>query len=377
MMVLVDEGLVDLDAPVTTYLPEFKLSDPASTQTVSVRNLLTHTTGLVRTDASSFDVSISTEDIITAAATTPLVGKPGETFVYSNVNTILAGEIIKRVSGMSWETFIRERILQPLGMNTATLSVAELEKQPNIAVPHELGVVRGGLQPTNYMALGADVPAGAINASAAEMAHYVRFQLGDGAPLLSQGNLTEMHRGQIAAPDFNLPGILAAQADAVAGGASDVPRALVTDEEYDFYWGVETFLGEKLVQHGGNTTGMTANVTLLPERRSGVVILANADGANIFMEAVRLHITEILLGRKDVDVNATLQTQLGVLGQDNASLKADREAARSYQPRAGELNLLAGTYKSLADPEPTQVEVANERTLTLRSSRVCKRFGSK
>jgi CubicO group peptidase (beta-lactamase class C family) len=367
MMVLVDEGLVDLDAPVTTYLPEFKLSDPASTRTVTVRNLLTHTTGLVRTDASSFDVSISAEDIITASATTPLVGKPGETLVYSNVNTILAGEIIKRVSGMSWETFIRERVLQPLGMNTATLSVAELKEQLNIAVPHELGVVRGGLQTTDYLALGADVPAGAVNASAAEMARYVRFQLGDGAPLLSQGNLNEMHRGQIAASDFNLPGIIAAQADAVAEQSEDVPASLVTDEEYGFYWGVETFLGETLVQHGGNTSGMTANVTLLPERHSGIVILANADGANIFMEVMRLHVAEVLLDRKDVDVNATLQTQLEVLGQDNASLKADREAARSYQPQAGELSPLAGTYKSLADSEPTQVEVANERTLTLES----------
>ena len=96
MMILVDEGLVDLDAPVTTYIPEFKLSDPASTKAVTVRNLLSHTTGLVRTDASSFDLNVTTEDVIKAAATTPLVGKPGEVFVYSNVNTILAGEIIKR-----------------------------------------------------------------------------------------------------------------------------------------------------------------------------------------------------------------------------------------------------------------------------------------
>ena len=86
MMVLVHDGLVDLDAPVTTYIPEFKLSSPESTKTVTVRNLLTHTTGLVRTDASTFDTSVTTEDIIRAAATTPLVGKPGETFVYSNVN---------------------------------------------------------------------------------------------------------------------------------------------------------------------------------------------------------------------------------------------------------------------------------------------------
>ena len=354
MMVLVNEGLVDLDAPVTTYIPEFKLSSPESTKTVTVRNLLTHTTGLVRTDASTFDTSVTTEDIIRAAATTPLVGKPGETFVYSNVNAILAGEVIRRVSGESWETFTRERVLRPLEMDTATLTVAALKKQPNIAVPSILDVRRGALQTTAYLTLGADAPAGAVNANAAEMARYVQFQVGDGAPLLSQETLGEMHLGQVAAPDFNLPGVAAAQAHAAAKKPADVPPSLVTDEQYGFFWGVERFLGQTLVQHGGNVTGGTANVTLLPEKHAGVVILANADGANFFMEAVRLHVAELLLGRSQPDVNATLQAQLKVVGQDNATLQADREAAHSYQPKAGELSALAGTYKSLADPKPTQ-----------------------
>ena len=161
MMVLVHDGLVDLDAPVTTYIPEFKLSNPESTKTVTVRNLLTHTTGLVRTDASTFDLNVTTEDIIRAAATTPLVGKPGETFVYSNVNAILAGEVVRRVSGESWKTFTRERVLKPLGMDAATLSIAALKKQSNIAVPSILNVRRGTLQTTAYLTLRADAPAGA------------------------------------------------------------------------------------------------------------------------------------------------------------------------------------------------------------------------
>ena len=105
------------------------------------------------------------------------------------------------------------------------------------------------------------------------------------------------------------------------------------------------------MQHGGTVTGGTANVTLLPEKHSGVVILANADGANFFMEAVRLHVAELLLGRSQPDVNAILQAQLKVVGQDNATLQADRKAAHSYQPKAGELSALAGTYKSLTDPK--------------------------
>lgn len=367
MMVLVDKGLVELDAPVTTYIPEFKLSDPESTEAVTVRNLLTHTTGLIRTDASTFDTSVTTEDIIKAAATTPLVGKPGETFVYSNVNAILAGEVIKRVSGESWETFTLERVLKPLGMSAATLTVSDLQKQRNIALPSILEVRRGGLKTTDYLTLGADAPAGAINASATAMARYVLFQVGDGAPLLSQASLSEMHHGQVAAPDFNLPGVAAAQARAVAKRPEDVPPSLVTGEQHGFFWAVEDFLGETLVQHGGNVTGGTANVTLLPEKRSGVVVLANADGANFFMEAVRLHVVELLLDRSGADVNATLQAQLAVVGQDNATRNADLKAVRTFQAKPTELSALTGTYESLADPEPTQVEVTDNRELRLES----------
>jgi len=367
MMVLVKDGLVDLDAPVTTYLPEFRLSAPASTRAVTVRHLLTHSTGLVRTDASTFNPALTAEDIIAAAATTPLVGKPGETFVYSNVNTILAGEIIHRVSGQPWAVFVRQRVLKPLGMNTATLSIAELREQPDIAVGHEPDIMNGGLRPNQYLTLGADAPAGAVNASAAEMAQYVRFQLGDGSPLLSQASLDEMHRGQVAAPDFNLPGIFAKQAQTVAPRSADVPASLVTNERYGFYWGAETFLGQQLVQHGGNVTGETANITLLPKQHSGVVILANVEGANTFMEAVRLHVAEMLLGRPGPDINAVLQKQLRFLGQDNTTLAADRLSARTYTPQPSELNTLAGTYTSLADDRPTQISVVDKHMLKLES----------
>ena len=367
MMVLVEDGLVDLDAPVTTYIPEFKLSNPASTRTVTVRNLLTHSTGLVRTDASTFNPKLTAKDIIAAAATTPLVGKPGRTFVYSNVNTIIAGEIIRRVSGQPWAVFTRERVLRPLGMNTATLSIKELKQRPDIAVPHVINVKDGGSQPTQYLTLGADAPAGAVNASAAELAHYVQFQLSDGSPLLSKTNLNEMHKGQVAAPEFNLSGIFADQARKVAARPTAVPASLVTNEHYGFYWGVETFLGEQLVQHGGNVTGETANITLLPKQRSGVVILANIEGANIFMEVVRLHVAEVLLGCPGPDVNAVVQAQLKILRQDNASISADRLAARTYQPRPSELSALVGTYKGLADTKPTRIKVVDRRTLKLES----------
>ena len=366
VMLLVEEGRVELDAPVVRYLPEFELADPEATRTATVRHLLSHTTGLARTDASTFDPSVTAADIIKAAATTLLVGKPGETFVYSNVNTIVAGAVIERVTGQSWAAFTRERILEPLEMMTTTLSVAELERQPDVAAPHELDVLSGP-QPTEFLTLGADAPAGALNSSAAEMARYLRFELGDGAPLVSQEGLRLMHTRQVDTAEFSLAEMISAQAQAVAEQPRDVPRPLTTTGGYGFYWGVERFRGATMVEHGGNVTGFTANVTLLPERRSGVVILSNVGGANYFNETLRLHVAGLLLGDVQPDVNRVLQTQLGVLGQDNASREADLEAARTYRPEPGELAALAGRYEGAADPEPTRVRVARDRTLWLES----------
>ncbi len=366
MMLVVEEGLVDLDAPVVRYLPEFRLADPVATQAVTVRHLLTHTSGLARDDASSFDPQITRPEIVATAATTPLVGRPGDRFEYSNVNTVIAGVIVERLTGTSWEAFTRERILEPLGMTAASLSIPELKQQHDFASPHEPDVLRG-VRTTEFLATRADAPAGALNASAAEMARYVRFQLMDAPPLVSRASLSEMHRGQIAAPGANLSGEIYAQAREVAAHPGRVPPPLVTNAEYGLYWAVERFLGERLVQHGGNSTGFTANVTLLPERRSGVVILTNADRADYFVETLRLHVAELLLGRPGPNVHAVLQAQLRVLGQDNTSRRADLESARTYRPARGELSAFAATYRSLGSPEPTRVVVVGRRALRLES----------
>lgn len=366
MMVLVGRGLVKLNAPVITYLPEFRLSGPAATRTVTVRNLLSHSSGLVRTDATLFNPELTVKDVLAALPTTPLAGKPGKTFVYSNVNTILAGEIIHRVSGQPWAEFTREQVLRPLGMTKTTLSIPDLQRQPDIAAPHVLNIRDGGFKTTAHLTLGADAPAGAVNTSVTDLARYVQFQLGDGSPLLSKANLEAMHTGQVDAPEFNLTGVFADQARKIAKSAA-VPGALVSNEQYGFYWGAERFLGQPLVQHGGNVTGETANITLLPKQRSGVVVLANVEGANTFMEVVRLHVAEVLLGCRGPDTSAVVQAQLRVLGQDNARTSADQRAARTYQPRAGELRAVAGSYKGLADAKPTRITVVDRRTLRLNS----------
>jgi CubicO group peptidase (beta-lactamase class C family) len=90
VMLLVQQGRVKLDDPVTKYIPEFKLSDPAATAKVTLRHLLSHTSGMVRSDAASLDPSLTRGDLVKLAATVPLQSQPGEKFAYSNLNTTIA-----------------------------------------------------------------------------------------------------------------------------------------------------------------------------------------------------------------------------------------------------------------------------------------------
>jgi CubicO group peptidase (beta-lactamase class C family) len=362
VMLLVQEGKIRLDDRVTKYIPVFKLSDPSATAKVTVRHVLSHTTGMGRNDAATVDPTLTRADLLKLAATVPLHSQPGERYEYSNLNTTVAGVLIERISGQSWEDFTRARIFTPLGMTTATLDVDTMQGTPDFARPHTIDVLKGN-QPTSFQPFRSEAPAGAINASAAEMARYVQFQVGDGRvngqQLLSPDLLAEMHRPQIARPDPN-DGLIAA---AKAQGLPE-PTSLITDTGYGFYWNTEDFQGHRLVWHNGVTAGFTALTMLIPETRGGVVILTNAMRASHFLNALRLHVAQLLLDiTPQHDMDQIIQAQAKVLGQDNAIRQARLEAARSFKADPAQLESLSGEYQSLTGDKPSTVTVLDGRKL--------------
>jgi CubicO group peptidase (beta-lactamase class C family) len=370
VMLLVQDGKVKLDDPVTKYISEFKLSDPSATAKVTVRHLLSHTTGMVRNDAASLDPSLTREDLLKLAATVPLQSQPGEKFAYSNLNTTIAGVLIERVSGQHWEDFTRERILTPLGMTTATLDVDQMQQTTDFAHPHEIDVLKGN-QLAPFHSWRNEAPAAAINASAAEMARYIQFQVGDGTfngqRLLSQELLAEMHRPVVAAPDLDsgLTAAMAAKAQELPA-----PTSLITDTGYALYWTTEDFQGHRLIWHDGIVApGYTAMVTLVPEIRGGVVILTNATHAENFLQVVRQHAAELLLGiTPQHDTRSIVEGQAKILGDDNASRRERLGAARSYKADPTDLQALVGEYQSLMGDKPSRVSAVDGTKLQLNLS---------
>ncbi|MBA4177874.1 MAG: hypothetical protein C0505_15160 [Leptothrix sp. (in: Bacteria)] len=178
---LVDEGRLAWDAPVTTYIPEFRLAGGEAYASISLRDMLSHRTGLPRHDLLWYNNRALTrhglvERLPYLETSAPLRAR----YQYNNLMVVMAGHAVERVTGMSWEAFARARLLAPLRFTRANLSAIDLGQDGNHAVGFTTGAARRPVPvPLRHDALLG--PAGALNASIAEYARWVQLQLGQGS----------------------------------------------------------------------------------------------------------------------------------------------------------------------------------------------------
>lgn len=326
---LVDEGLLDLDSPVIEYIPEFKLKDAEATKTLTVRQVLSHASGLPRADdlwGEQFPES--RKQIIEDMAKIEPTAKPGELWQYNNQNFTLAGYIVERVTGQTWESYTRQNILEPLGITSATFSVRAMVKQPDHSLPYTFRVRTGpeamSFESSSYRGVVALGPAGSIGANVLDMARYVRFQLGDGTfngqRIVSKRMLDEMHRTQMKITE--------------EAQAQEVITSLASNQAYGLGWLTETYQGYQVVQHGGNIDGFSASVSLVPSEGVGVVILTNYNTEGLFIESARLGLINRLLGLNVPDPTEQINVAAGFFPKARWDQVL---AARSYKADPKEL----------------------------------------
>ena len=133
---LVDEGKLDWDDPVTDHLPDFRLYDPFVTREITVRDLLTHRAGLPNADFLWYGQDSEAADILFRMRYVEPETSLRSSFTYQNIMYAAAGEVVAELSGMSWDAFIQKRIFEPLDMNGSIATAATLDAQPNVALPH-------------------------------------------------------------------------------------------------------------------------------------------------------------------------------------------------------------------------------------------------
>jgi CubicO group peptidase (beta-lactamase class C family) len=290
---LVDEHKIFWDDPVYQRLPGFQMYDPYVSHEMTIRDLLTHRSGMGLGEGDLLfwpHTTFTRDDIIYRLRFMKPASSFRSRFAYDNLLYIAAGQIIPAVTGKSWEGYIREKILQPLGMNSTTLSNSVFRSGDNYAFPHSK--VDGRLQTIDFVNLDNAGPAGSINSSVAEMAKWIQLQLGHGKfpdrndRLFSETQSHEMWSAQTILP---------------AGEPQGPLNQLTTKfAAYGLGWGLRDYHGRKLVGHTGGVAGFVSRVMLVPEENLGIVILTNAEQAGAF-DSILFHILDHYFGLQPTD----------------------------------------------------------------------------
>jgi CubicO group peptidase (beta-lactamase class C family) len=258
LALLVDEGRLDWDTPVRAVLPEFRLRDPVATEQASLRDLLTHRTGVPRHDWVHVGGNLDNAGMLAALRHLEPSKPFRDVWQYNNLMYLVAGQVLERVSGVRWEDFIHDRILLPLGMTRATTSLEDmLTRHPDCAMGH--AVFDGEQRRIPVRPINAR-PAGGICASIAEMAAWMRFHLD---PVTGRDGL---RLSPAAAADLTAPQIYIARSDFAEMGPV----------HYGFGFFVGHYRSARCISHnGGPWFGYNCDLHLLPEHGSGVMLLTN------------------------------------------------------------------------------------------------------
>jgi dipeptidyl aminopeptidase/acylaminoacyl peptidase/CubicO group peptidase (beta-lactamase class C family) len=314
-MQLVDEGVLDLDAPIVEALPELKLADPDVTKQVTMRHLLTHTSGIdgdVFTDTGRGDDCVEkyVAQLAEVAQNHPL----GATWSYCNSGFSLAGRVIEKLTGCSWDTAVRDRIFTPLGLeHTVTLPEEALLYRAAVGhVSQDAGEPVRAPVWTLPRSLG---PAGLICSTPADVLGFARLHLTGGLAPDGTRLLTEP------------------SAAAMTDLQADLPDKYTLGDSWGLGWIRFGWNGRRLIGHDGNTIGQSAFLRLLPDEGLAVTLLTNGGSARDLYEDL---FREIFAELADVDVPRPLAPPA-----DPVQADAQRHAG-TYERASARLEVLVG-----------------------------------
>lgn len=326
---LVDEGKLDWDKPVRTYMGDFELHDPWATERMTPRDLVTHRSGLPRHDLFWYGSDWGRRQLYERLRYLEPSKDFRSSFQYQNLMYMTAGYLVGQRSGKRWEDFVRERILLALGMENSNFSVHDSQKSADFALPYSKEKEEVKLVP--FRVIDEIGPAGSINSNVEEMIRYVQFHLNHGKlgekQLLSESNAQQMQSPQM-----------------VMSGAVEYDE--VGHWSYGMGWAIGTYRGHKVVQHGGGIDGFISRLSFMPRKKVGMIILTNLSGGNPVPTIVSRYLYDRLLGLEPVDWSARLKEREKKQRESEEEAKEKGYTTRKpgTQP-SHELNDYVGEYE--------------------------------
>jgi CubicO group peptidase (beta-lactamase class C family) len=327
----VDEGKVKWDDPATKHLPSLQLYDPYATRELTIRDLLSHRSGLSRGDLMWYGSSFSRDEILTRVRYLKPSWSFRSQFGYQNIMYLAAGQVTAHIAGTTWDDFIQRRIFQPLGMTSSSTSIRALAGQANVASPHS--EIEDTVFAVAWRNIDNIAPAGSINSNVIDMAKYVRFHLNqgkwNGKALITGGNHAQMWTPHTIMP---LEGVWKAF----------MPGAHLA--AYGLGWFLQDYRARLAVHHGGNIDGMSAHVAMLPEDKVGVVVLTNMNGS-LLAATLAFRVFDHLIGPPLSDPSAEGLKFLAAAKKQAKEAQDNIEKARKQGTKpALALNEYVGTY---------------------------------
>jgi CubicO group peptidase (beta-lactamase class C family) len=266
IMQLVDDGRLDLDAPIREYLPDLEFADATVSKTLTSRQVLTHTAGI---DGDRLDEDFScgrgddcVERYVSSLRDLPLIAEPGGLWSYCNSGYIVLGRVIEVLTGMTYEQAITTRILEPLGAQDTLFFAGDMVTH-SLAVGHvRQGDDRATVAPKWEMSRAAGAAGATINTTIDDLLAFAQMHLrggvaADGTRLLSEASALAMQQPWVACPEPELLG-----------------------DRWGLGWFLRTRSGPTVIGHDGNTNGETACLRLVPERNVAWALLMNLSGQN-------------------------------------------------------------------------------------------------
>lgn len=258
VMRAVEAGLVHLDTPATTYLPEFTTASPAG-KDITVTHLLHHTSGLSTTDGvrDLLHPDRTLADRVARTRDFELIAPPGQKFEYSNLNYAVLGLLLEKVSGRSYSEYLRDEVLAPIGLTSTVLDVAKAREQ---------GLAAGSVpwfgwwsMPRPESEFPGALPDGYIVSTARDLAAYARFHLGDGrgaaGQVLSAQSMAALHEGIQSTGDTD-----------------------PTSTGYAMGWYTGESESHPVIRHEGDNFGYRSDIALYPDLDRAIVVLIARNG---------------------------------------------------------------------------------------------------
>jgi CubicO group peptidase (beta-lactamase class C family) len=272
---------LSLDDRVTKWMPEFKLNNKLAGEQAIIRDLLCHRIGFqtFQGDFTYWTSNLSRDEVIEKMSHIKAPYEFRTKWGYTNAAFLVAGEIIPKASGKTWEEFLKEKIFDPLGM-TRTLALSkDLPSASNAAKAYTL--VDGKLTMIPYAPIDNLAPAGSISSSVNDMSKWVMMQLDNGR---FNGNQVIP---SAAIAQTRLPHSI------LGNGGSFYNKGHFA--LYGLGWFLEEYCGRKIISHTGGVNGFVTSVTLIPEEKLGIIVFTNTD-QNAFYEALKWEIMDAYLG---------------------------------------------------------------------------------